>query len=587
MPPNISANNNTTEDNNITMATTEERIPLKSGNGYGSLSRKDDDTNKSPNPGSANNSRKSAYSRRRSESGDNYASKASHVLMKTQTSMLEDARTFAEGSIPHSMALGTVIGIVCGVASFVYYAILFWILEFVWNDLPQMIVVDKWPEWAYPLWIPLVGFTMAIGVGVTVIYMGEPGDLPYTIKCVHDDAYVAMSHVMPMVCASQFSIIGGGSLGPEAPLVAICAALGGFISRKVFKVSERNLVRKHTLMGMAGALAAFFGCPLGGSLFALEVNSRFGVEYFEHTAEALFSGCICLAVFRQLANLPIESIWEISLPKMENTSALDVCYGIFLGLIGALVAVVFANLHWKVMELFQKLDLLRNERAIWRGLFGSIVVVGLGLLVPHTMFWGEFEFQTISTMSAASTLDHIWPTYGLTRFEMDSWWTALIVGLAKMVAISFTVAGGYRGGFIFPLMATGAAFGRVIYYFFPFIPVQLCCLCMAGAINVGITRTAIATTLILSYLAGEQNSIAPILAASLVSLFATGYMPFIKSQVLRSDIDVLYDEASDDEEWDSNHPLHPEGPFFSMPKPENAHHHKVPSQITTEQQNVV
>ena len=35
--------------------------------------------------------------------------------------------------------------------------------------------------------------------------------------------------------------------------------------------------------GMAGALAAFFGCPLGGSLFAMEVNSRFGIEYFEHT----------------------------------------------------------------------------------------------------------------------------------------------------------------------------------------------------------------------------------------------------------------------------------------------------------------
>jgi hypothetical protein len=50
-----------------------------------------------------------------------------------------------------------------------------------------------------------------------------------------------------MVCASQFSIVGGGSLGPEAPLVAICAALGGFVSRNVFKVSERNLVRKHTV----------------------------------------------------------------------------------------------------------------------------------------------------------------------------------------------------------------------------------------------------------------------------------------------------------------------------------------------------
>ena len=97
------------------------------------------------------------------------------VLVKTQSSFWEDAAYFRDGSIPHSMVLATVIGGVCGTAAFVYYKILFWILEFVWHTLPQMIVVDKWPEWTYVLWIPLVAFIMAIGVGLTVVYMGEPG----------------------------------------------------------------------------------------------------------------------------------------------------------------------------------------------------------------------------------------------------------------------------------------------------------------------------------------------------------------------------------------------------------------------------
>lgn len=56
---------------------------------------------------------------------------------------------------------------------------------------------------------------------------------------------------------------------------------------------------------MAGALAAFFGCPLGGSLFAMEITSRWGIEYFEHTVEAIFCGEVCLTVFRSLAGLPI------------------------------------------------------------------------------------------------------------------------------------------------------------------------------------------------------------------------------------------------------------------------------------------
>jgi hypothetical protein len=47
---------------------------------------------------------------------------------------------------------------------------------------------------------------------------------------------------------------------------------------------------------------------------------------------------------------------------------------------------------------------------------------------------------------------------------------------------------------------------------------------MAAAINVAITRTSLATTLILVFLSGEQDSMSAVLAASLASLFATGYM---------------------------------------------------------------
>ena len=140
------------------------------------------------------------------------------------------------------------IGIVCGIAAFLYYKVLFAALEYIWHTIPEKYIVGVWPEWSHVLWIPIVGFTMACGVGLSVVYLGEPGDLPYTVKCVHEDAYIAMDHVIPMVAASQFSILGGGSYGPEAPLVAICAALGGFISRKVFKIEQRNIVRKHTLM---------------------------------------------------------------------------------------------------------------------------------------------------------------------------------------------------------------------------------------------------------------------------------------------------------------------------------------------------
>ena len=150
---------------------------------------------------------------------------------------------------------------------------------------------------------------------------------------------------------------------------------------------------------------------------------------------------------------------------------------------------------------------------------------------------------------------------------MDSPFTVFIVGCCKLIAVSFTVAGGLRGGkfalhhcvifrasrpiflsfflthiavmaflfypvvslltigYIFPLMCSGSAFGRLLYYVLPeTIPLQIVVLSTAAAMNVAITRTSLATTLILAFLPGEPMALPPILMASLCSLFATSYM---------------------------------------------------------------
>jgi H+/Cl- antiporter ClcA len=333
-------------------------------------------------------------------------------LEKVKTNFFQDAKSLAEGTIPQSIVLALAIGVVCGIACWLYYSVLFFFLEFLWTTLPEKVVIDKWDEEIHWLWIPLVSFVMITFVGLTVVYMGEPGDLPYTIGRVHAQAYIPMNHVSPMVFASLFSILGkfewkeshgvllighspilsctqqlaGGSLGPEAPLVAICGALGGFISRRIFLQKHINVVRKHTLMGMGGALAAFFGVPLGGSLFALEVCSRFGVEYFEHLIEAIFCGEICLVVFRSLSGLPIAPIWNLTAVsgRMVETTPMQVLLGAMIGLYGAFWATCFARFHWWVMEIFGKLNLLDNKRAVLRGWLGGFFVVLMAVLVPHT-----------------------------------------------------------------------------------------------------------------------------------------------------------------------------------------------------------
>jgi len=99
------------------------------------------------------------------------------TLRKTHLSFWEDAMNFTEGSIPQSIVIALCIGTVCGVAAFLYYSILFAALEFIWHTLPELYIIGKWSENLYVLWIPIVGFTMALLTGLTVVFLGEPGDL--------------------------------------------------------------------------------------------------------------------------------------------------------------------------------------------------------------------------------------------------------------------------------------------------------------------------------------------------------------------------------------------------------------------------
>jgi len=446
------------------------------------------------------------------------------VLRRTPNTFAEDFVGLEEGSIPQSLVVAAVVGVVCGISANIYYRVLEWGLNFFWKTLPKQIIIPSWSEWAYPLWIPIVGIFMAINLGLSVKYLGDPGDLPTTVKAIHEKGFLGMDHCLPMVVSSLFSIIGGSSVGPEAPLVAICACLAGFISRRIFHQTERNIIRKHTLMGMAGALSALFGAPLGGSLFALEINSRLGIEYFEHAVEAIFCGEITLAVFRQSANLSIGPIWEMTNKAVGPTDAFHILLGAILGLFGAAIAFCFAKIHKELLGLFRKWDLIDNRNSLKRALLAAIGILSIGLFVPQTMFWGENEFQVISTLGPVEKLPYVWPTTGLIDFQMDTAFKCFLVGILKIITISISVAGGYRGGFIFPFFMAGAAFGRSLLFFFPALSAPYACLCIAAGINVAITRTSLATPVLLAYLSGQQNILSGVLMASLTSLFATSYM---------------------------------------------------------------
>lgn len=98
--------------------------------------------------------------------------------------MLNDITHFRAGSVPVSALIAVLIGVVCGIASYLYYTMLEFCLELFWKTIPDIVVVRNpyWPESLYWLWIPIVCLAFASFVGLAILILGFPGDLAYTGK---------------------------------------------------------------------------------------------------------------------------------------------------------------------------------------------------------------------------------------------------------------------------------------------------------------------------------------------------------------------------------------------------------------------
>lgn len=76
-----------------------------------------------------------------------------------------------------------------------------------YTQLPEQYFSKMVPPEYHVLWIPIASGTLCICVGIAVLLLGEPGDLAYTVSCIHSRAYIPMNHVIPSKSCPSFSLI--------------------------------------------------------------------------------------------------------------------------------------------------------------------------------------------------------------------------------------------------------------------------------------------------------------------------------------------------------------------------------------------
>lgn len=368
----------------------------------------------------------------------------------------------------------------------------------------------------------LVG--VGVAVAVLVRTLGNPGDVELLVNNIHlmggpDD----ISDLRSLLPVALLCISAGGAMGPEAPMVQMTGSFGAWLSGR-WRLSRED-TRILTITGMAAGFTVLFGAPLGSAVFALEILHRRGLEYYEALLPAVLGSLSGYAVYVAVTNAGLAPIWHF--PSVGQLRAVDLLWAVAAGAAGALVSIVFTYLATGLLWA------VRHIPPLARPVIGGVALGALAFWSPYALTFGEAQINPLVARKALVTV-------------------LVVAAVAKLCGTAVTLASGWRGGFIIPLFFIGVALGRLAHLTLPSTNEVVMMAAFMAAINVGVTKTPLGSTLVVSEMAGLQL-LPTTLIAAMVALFLTSQVGLIHTQQERQQV------LSDDDPHPPVSPPHPGG----------------------------
>jgi H+/Cl- antiporter ClcA len=356
---------------------------------------------------------------------------------------------------------------------------------------------DNWPHLAI-----LVGVGVAVAVLIKVL--GSPGDMELLVNNIHvSGGPEGISDLRTLVPVSLLCIASGGGMGPEAPLVQTTGSLASWAAARWGLDHDRTRILAIT--GMAAGFTVLFGAPLGSAIFALEILHRRGLEYYEALLPAVVGSLVGYGVYALVTGLGLTPVWRF--PAAGAIHLQDLVWALGAGLVGAAISVAFTylctGLRWVARFLAPPA----------RPVVGGLLLGALAFWSPFALTFGESQVNGVVTHRALATF-------------------FVVAVLAKLCGTAVTMASGWRGGFIIPLFFVGVALGRLGHLALPGANEVVLMAAFMAAVNTGVTKTPLGSTLVVSEMAGLQL-LPTTLIAAVVALFATSRVGLIHTQAER------------------------------------------------------
>ncbi len=301
------------------------------------------------------------------------------------------------------------------------------------------------------------------------------------VRALHWTGGKLRARVAPVkMIASAITIGSGGSAGREGPTALIAAGFGS-IYAYLLKRPERER-RLLVLMGMAAGLSAIFRSPIGTAIFAVEV--LYGGMDFE--SEALIY-CMLAAIVAYAVNgwfVGWHSLFRVP-PDLSATRLADYGWYVGLGAASGVVASVFPEIFYRLRDAFAA---LRVPHWIKPGI-GGLALGLMALRLPQVLGGGYGWIQEAIDGQLALRL-------------------LLVLIVAKMVALSFSISSGGSGGVFAPSLFVGAMLGGAFAAVFHHSAAGMVIVGMA-AVFAGAARVPIATLLMVAEMTGGYQLLVP------------------------------------------------------------------------------
>ncbi|PRP78444.1 chloride channel protein [Planoprotostelium fungivorum] len=363
-----------------------------------------------------------------------------------------------------------------------------------------------------------------------------------------------------------FSFSSCMALGPEGPMVHIGSMVGGGLSAgksktlhvrlpRVFEILRQDKEQRDFISsGAAAGIAAAFGAPIGGVLFALEETSSFWSREltwrtFFGTMVASFTVNLLFMSFVNSTNYVNDyGLLTFGLSSTYLYRGTELIAFAGLGVIGGVLGAVFVKLN--IMLNKWRRDHLRSFK--WKGMAEILLLVSvfsiITFVIPlagHCKPISELADKTVQTVcdNNATTMnpislfcekDHYSDYVNLFLVPQDRALKnlfsrthevftipSLVVFLFLYFAMVVLTAGTLNAGGLFvPMMLVGATYGRLIgrllgtvWHPEPRVDPSIYALVGSAAMMSGFSRSTISLVVIVVELTGNTQFMLPIMLA--------------------------------------------------------------------------